>query len=508
MSTIAVGIAYAASGVSLNTVMSQEGSPGPPRYSPGRDRSYSRSLSRSPTRRHRSYSPDGRRDSGNDEPVSTIYVGGISFDTNEKALEHYFEKFGNVIETKVVIDRETGRSKGYGFVKFDDTRDASDAITSCHGKLLDGRSIRCNMAKYNPGTGGPMGPPAVRGYGPPGYSGGRGRGGEFSGPPGGRGYSDGYPGGRGGRFEGGGRGGRGLPYGGRGGQPLAADGSGRYAPPSDGRGRSRSYSPDGSAPSKRRRSPDGSHDGTPREGRAHKRRGPPAAAAPSSRRSKYSTSPSLSYSPSVSRSVSRSPRGRRQGPGAHSEKDHGTSRKKEGELLARLEALEAKNRATTAASRVVTEQLADLTTTHQKSEATHKLYRRWMSALLESSQAHLEAKEDVKAAELEYQQRGKDLMQLLTEADAFLTEERRERRKQKKVTDGSGGEAGDAVPAETDTPTVKGAPLPKDEKPSGDVPTLPHNSAPGWSEAAAVPAPSPMDAAGRFAAGAKFTINT
>mmetsp|Transcript_19052 Transcript_19052/g.57565 ORF Transcript_19052/g.57565 Transcript_19052/m.57565 type:complete len:186 (+) Transcript_19052:158-715(+) len=173
--------------------MSQDGSP--QRYSPGATRSYSRSRSRSPGRRHRSYSPDGRRSS--DDVVSTIYVGGISFDTNERSLQDYFEKFGNVVETKVVIDRETGRSKGYGFVKFDDPRDASDAIASCHGKLLDGRTIRCNMAKYNPGTGAPGGPPGGgggRGYGgAPGYPG-RGRG-DFFPPHGGRGY-DGY--GRGG----------------------------------------------------------------------------------------------------------------------------------------------------------------------------------------------------------------------------------------------------------------------------------------------------------------------
>lgn len=165
------------------------------RYSPAR--SYSRSRSRSPGDRGRSHTPDR----GDGEKVTTIYVGGVSFDTDERALQNYFSKYGTVADTKVVIDRDTGRSKGYGFVKFEDARDAQDAVTNSHGKLLDGRTIRCNMARYNPGSGGgPMGDRGGGGGGFDGPYGGRGRG-----PPGG------FPpyGGRGmmgdGGFRGGGR---------------------------------------------------------------------------------------------------------------------------------------------------------------------------------------------------------------------------------------------------------------------------------------------------------------
>lgn len=208
----------------------------------------------------------------------------------------------------------------------------------------------------------------------------------------------------------------------------------------------------------------------------------------------------------MSRSVSRSPHGRRHGSGAHGEREQTSWRKKEAELTGRLEALKAQNQASVAASRAATEQLADLHATQQKNEATHKLYRRWMSALLESSQAHLESKEEVRAAEAEYAQRGKDLMQLLTEADAFLTEERRERRKFKRVPDGNSAEAMDVTAAEAETPEAVEDPPPKDENTNGGMPLLPQEAAPGWSEAA-VPTPTPVDAIGRFAAGAKFTIN-
>mmetsp|Transcript_19053 Transcript_19053/g.57568 ORF Transcript_19053/g.57568 Transcript_19053/m.57568 type:complete len:308 (-) Transcript_19053:1470-2393(-) len=306
-------------------------------------------------------------------------------------------------------------------------------------------------------------------------------------------------------------GGRGMPYGGRGAPPQG--------PYPGGRGRSRSYSPDPAAAAKRRRSPAGSPVTTPREGRPHKRRGPPLHGG--ARRSKYSSSRSRSFSGTRSRSRSTSAsRPHRAAPNtappaatanagaAEVRGQLAEARRREGELQARVEALEAQNKATASASRAITDQLADLTATQQKNEATHKLYRRWMSALLESSQAHLEAKDEVAAAKAEYAQRGKDLMQLLTEADAFLTEERRERRKHKRSTDGPAAEPAEVGTAGAGTPVPvaasAGAPV-KAEHTNG-APPLPDEGAGGWSEApTAVEAPAPAD---RFAAGAKFTINT
>ena len=112
-----------------------------------------------------------------------LFVGGLDWNTNDQSLAGAFSKFGTVTEAKVVMDRETGRSRGFGFVTFSDDSAANDAIAQMDGQTLDGRSVRVNEAQEKSG-GGP------RGGGGGGYGGGGGggpRGGGYGGGGGGRG---------------------------------------------------------------------------------------------------------------------------------------------------------------------------------------------------------------------------------------------------------------------------------------------------------------------------------
>jgi RNA recognition motif-containing protein len=108
--------------------------------------------------------------------TNKVFVGGLSWDTSDEGLRTAFERFGDVVEAKVITDRDTGRSRGFGFVTFTDSSAAQAAIQEMDGTSLDGRSIRVNEAQDRRGGGGP------RGGGPPrddrgrGGRGGRGRG--------------------------------------------------------------------------------------------------------------------------------------------------------------------------------------------------------------------------------------------------------------------------------------------------------------------------------------------
>ncbi|KAG2486742.1 hypothetical protein HYH03_014668 [Edaphochlamys debaryana] len=133
-----------------------------------------------------------------------LYVGNLSWDTRADDLTQLFSKFGNVEDAFVATDRETGRSRGFGFVTLESTA-AKNACAECDGTEFMGRTIRVNEAT-------PLGerPPGGRGGG---YGGGRGGG---RGGYGGGGYGGGGDGGYGGGY-GGGRGGGGYGGGGRGG---------------------------------------------------------------------------------------------------------------------------------------------------------------------------------------------------------------------------------------------------------------------------------------------------
>ncbi len=81
---------------------------------------------------------------------SKVFVGGLSWNTNDQGLAAAFEPFGTVTEAKVISDRETGRSRGFGFVTFDAPADADKAISAMDGADLDGRNIRVNHAEDKP----------------------------------------------------------------------------------------------------------------------------------------------------------------------------------------------------------------------------------------------------------------------------------------------------------------------------------------------------------------------
>ncbi|XP_051880109.1 cold-inducible RNA-binding protein B-like [Pristis pectinata] len=93
-----------------------------------------------------------------------LFVGGLSLNTDEQALEEQFSKYGQITEVRVIKDRETFTSRGFGFITFDNPEDAKDALQAMNGKSIDGRQIRVGHAEKKTGGG--------RGYG-----GGRGGGG-------------------------------------------------------------------------------------------------------------------------------------------------------------------------------------------------------------------------------------------------------------------------------------------------------------------------------------------
>lgn len=83
-----------------------------------------------------------------------LFVGGLSWDTSDASLNAAFERFGPVIEAKVITDRDTGRSRGFGFVTFEAPADADTAMEQMDGQELDGRRVRVNVAEDKRGGGG------------------------------------------------------------------------------------------------------------------------------------------------------------------------------------------------------------------------------------------------------------------------------------------------------------------------------------------------------------------
>lgn len=76
-----------------------------------------------------------------------LFVGGLSWDTTDASLNSAFARFGNIVEAKVVTDRDSGRSRGFGFVTFDDGAEADKAISAMNGATLDGRTLNVNEAR-------------------------------------------------------------------------------------------------------------------------------------------------------------------------------------------------------------------------------------------------------------------------------------------------------------------------------------------------------------------------
>lgn len=123
-----------------------------------------------------------------------LYVGNLAYSVRDESLQAAFSQFGSVSSAKVMMDRETGRSKGFGFVEMGSDAEAQAAINGMNGQALEGRPLVVNEARPRED-----------------------RPGGFGGGGGSRGGGGGYGGGGGGGYGGGGGGGGRSPYGGGGG---------------------------------------------------------------------------------------------------------------------------------------------------------------------------------------------------------------------------------------------------------------------------------------------------
>ncbi|MBX3642320.1 MAG: RNA-binding protein [Rubrivivax sp.] len=139
-----------------------------------------------------------------------LYVGNLAYSVRDDSLHQAFSQFGTVTSAKVMMDRDTGRSKGFGFVEMGSDAEAQSAINGMNGQALEGRAVVVNEARPREERPGGFGGGGRSGGG--GYGGGGGGGGRSPYGSGGGGRSP-YGGGGGG----GGRGGYGGGGGGRGG---------------------------------------------------------------------------------------------------------------------------------------------------------------------------------------------------------------------------------------------------------------------------------------------------
>jgi RNA recognition motif-containing protein len=144
-----------------------------------------------------------------------LYVGNLAYSVRDESLQSAFGQFGTVTSAKVMMDRETGRSKGFGFVEMGNDAEAQAAINGMNGQALEGRPLVVNEAR-----------PREERPGGFGGGGGGGRGGYGGGGGGGSRGGYGGSGGGGGGYGGGGGGGGRSPYGGGGGGRGGSYGSG------------------------------------------------------------------------------------------------------------------------------------------------------------------------------------------------------------------------------------------------------------------------------------------
>ena len=140
-----------------------------------------------------------------------LYVGNLAYTVRDESLQVAVAPFGTVTSAKVMMDRETGRSKGFGFVEMSSSAEAQAAMNAMNGQSIEGRAVVVNEARPREERPGGFG---GGGGGRGGYGGGGGGGGYGGGGSGGGGGRGGYGGGGGGYGGGGGGGGGGRsPYG-------------------------------------------------------------------------------------------------------------------------------------------------------------------------------------------------------------------------------------------------------------------------------------------------------
>ncbi len=102
--------------------------------------------------------------------MKNLFVGNMKFETKEDDLRALFEPFGQIARVHIAVDRETGRSRGFGFVEMPNDAEATQAMTALDGKAVNGRNLKVNEARPKTERGAP------RGFAGPG-GGGKGRGG-------------------------------------------------------------------------------------------------------------------------------------------------------------------------------------------------------------------------------------------------------------------------------------------------------------------------------------------
>ncbi|KAJ9486309.1 hypothetical protein VN97_g7044 [Penicillium thymicola] len=136
--------------------------------------------------------------------MSKLFIGGLSWNTDDNSLRQRFEEFGVVEDATVVKDRDTGRSRGFGFVRFSTDDEATVAMNAMNNQEFDGRQIRVDKATERAAGGGGgrggFGGGGYRGGGNGGYGGGQGG---YGGGQGGYGGGQGYGGQQGGGYGGG-----------------------------------------------------------------------------------------------------------------------------------------------------------------------------------------------------------------------------------------------------------------------------------------------------------------
>ena len=128
--------------------------------------------------------------------TNRLYVGNLAFHATEDVINQHFAGVGEVVSVSVMLDRETGRSRGFAFVEMASAEAAQKAVSELNGKELQGRSLRVDIAEERRGGGG-GGRGGGGGGGGGGYRGGGGGGGGGGGRDRGGGGGGGYRGGRG-----------------------------------------------------------------------------------------------------------------------------------------------------------------------------------------------------------------------------------------------------------------------------------------------------------------------